>query len=144
TLFAYQRPITALLIRWNLTERHPFIGGIEYEQMAQPGMLIHGRHRLGITGLRKRNRQNHVIEKTRRSRRIFSYNTARSIDHDVIGFNAYLSQHGAQQSGFVFAVAVPVVEDICSTVWPPSADSYFNGRVADIMLGKTSQGLDAL
>ena len=43
-------------------------------------------------------------------------------------------QHGTHKGGFIFAVAVPVREDVGRSMRLPSADADFDGDVADIAL----------
>ena len=77
--------------------------------------------------------QNHVIEGAGR-REIRTDDAAIDLRDDVIGFDSDFVEHGTEQRGLVFAIAVLVLEDGGSRMGLESADADFDGDVTDLAL----------
>jgi hypothetical protein len=74
----------------------------------------------------------HVVAEERRVVRID--NAAAVVDRDVEGVNAGDLEHGDEQGGLVFAVAVLVAIDIGGVICLQAADAAHDDEVADVFL----------
>jgi hypothetical protein len=62
------------------------------------------------------------------------------IDHDEGAVDTDAGEHGREERGFVFAVAVAVAEDIAGEVGLIAADPHLDYEVADLFLDKLGDG----
>ena len=60
----------------------------------------------------------HVV--TREEGAVGINDAAAVVDREVVGVDADSLEHGDEQGGFVFAVAVAIAEDVSGVVWPAS------------------------
>src|SRR5579859_5648936 len=110
--------------------------------MSQLRMFVERRKRRIYAGLGQLDSENEVVE-PRMGRRFFSKNSAICMDQQIIGLYADLGQHGAEQSGFIFAVSVTMTENLSRSMRPIPSNTDLDSGITNITLRKTGQSLDA-
>src|SRR5437588_10560723 len=85
-----------------------------------------------------------VIEHTHGGGRLWSDGAAPGVDDYIKGLDADLLQHGAEQGGLVFTVAVVMSEDIGGRMRLPAAYTQLNRHITDIVLNELGQRLHFL
>lgn len=66
------------------------------------------------------------------------------IDHDPRGVDTDGPEHGTEEGGFVFAIAVAGAKDIRCGVGLVAADADLDGDIADLALDEVADGFDAV
>ncbi len=89
------------------------------------------------------NGENHVI-KGGGGREVGTDDAAIDLSDNIIGFNADLVEHGTEQRGLVFAIAVLVLENRGGRMSLNSANADFNSHVANLALHKIGESFDLI
>ncbi len=124
--------IAALKIGGQIADGRALVGGVEDEVALAVCALTIGQQAGIIYVGRNLDGGDHVIAVERRIVRIDD--AAAIIHRNVVCIDAGDVQHGDQQGGLVFAVAVAIAKDVGGVIGLQPADSALNDEVADVFL----------
>src|SRR5258708_6219100 len=83
---------------------------------------------------RQTDRENGVIESSHMRRRCRRDSSPARMNDDVVRVDAGFLQHGAQKCRFVLTITKAMVEHFCRRMRLYTADSKFDGNVANVLL----------
>ena len=124
--------IAALLVGGQIADGGALVGGVE-DEVALAVFGFDDGHEAGIVDIGGNlDGGDHVV--AHQGRVIGIDDAAAVVDGHVEGVDAGHLEHGDEQGGLVFAVAVTIAEDVGGMIGLPAADAALDDEVADVFL----------